>query len=77
MDVCRWWPDGLLQADGVSADVDVGIPIDLYVRMKMGGQEVILASPVLDAHYVYYLGLILQTKALCKPKGLTFYVIAP
>lgn len=25
----RWWPDGLLQADGVSTDVDVWVPVDL------------------------------------------------
>ena len=29
----RWGTDCLLQADGVSADVDVGIPVDLYMRM--------------------------------------------
>lgn len=28
-DGSRWWPDGLLQADGVSADVDVWVPVDL------------------------------------------------
>ena len=27
----RWWPNGLLQADCMSTDVDVWIPVELYL----------------------------------------------